>query len=108
MFTETEKNLITKYKDCDVNSLALKLHDTKEIRSKLVLQQIAGRQLMQKKMPLWTQNPDIIYPVHLPIEQCSSMFTADYKRKLANISKRLFITKKMQICVKLCGIISRF
>ncbi len=91
MFTETEKNLITKYKDCDVNSLALKLHDTKEIRSKLVLQQIAGRQLMQKKMPLWTQNPDIIYPVHLPIEQCSSMFTADYKRKIAERLVKIFL-----------------
>lgn len=83
MLTESEKNLITKYAGCDVNTLALKLHDTNEIRSKLVLQQIAGRQLMQKKMPIWTQNPDIIYPVHLPLEQCSSVFTADYKREIA-------------------------
>lgn len=83
MLTETEKNLITKYAGCDVNTLALKLHDTNEIRSKLVLQQIAGRELMKKKMPLWAENPDIIYPVHLPIEQCSSMFTAGYKKEIA-------------------------
>ena len=83
MLTESEKNLITKYAGCDVNTLALKLHDTNEIRSKMVLQQIAGRELMKKKMPLWAENPDIIYPVHLPLEQCSSVFTAGYKKEIA-------------------------
>ncbi|MBQ3657659.1 MAG: RsmD family RNA methyltransferase [Bacteroidales bacterium] len=83
MITEQEKDLISKYKDCDVNDLALKLKDTESIRSKFVLQQIRGKQLMKKKMPLWAENSDIFFPVHLPLEQCSSSFTANYKHEIA-------------------------
>ena len=37
---------------------------------------------MKKKVPEWSDNEDLLFPTHLPIEQCSSEATARYKAKL--------------------------
>ena len=81
--TPAEKDLIAKYASADVNTLALKIKDSADVDSKFVLRQIAGLQVMRRKMPLWVDNPDVVYPDHLPLEQCSSYFTACYKRQIA-------------------------
>ena len=48
----------------------------------LALRQIEARQLLQKKVPLWSQNDDLLFSVRLSIEQCSSEATAHYKADL--------------------------
>lgn len=77
--SEKERELIEKFKDSNVNDLALRLKEDKDVRPKFVLQQIEGKQVMLKKMPSWADNKEVLYPIHLSLEQCSSMFTADYK-----------------------------
>ena len=96
--TEAESKLIEQYADSDVNTLALKLRDSDNVDSKFVLRQIAGRQIMRRKMPLWAENADLIYPPHLPLEQCSSFFTANYKKE---IGQRLL--SSFDNCVDLTG-----
>lgn len=81
--TPAEKDLIAKYACADVSTLAFKIKDSADVDSKFVLRQIAGHQVMSRKMPLWAENPEVIYPDHLPLEQCSSYFTACYKRGIA-------------------------
>lgn len=48
----------------------------------LALRQIEARQLLQKKVPEWSVNEDLLFPTHLPLEQCSSEATARYKARL--------------------------
>ena len=48
----------------------------------LALRQIEARQLLQKKVPEWSDNEDLLFPAHLSIEQCSSEATARYKAQL--------------------------
>ena len=48
----------------------------------LALRQIAARQLLQKKVPQWAENEDLLFPAHLSIEQCSSEASAQYKASL--------------------------
>jgi len=48
----------------------------------LALRQIAARQLLQKKVPLWAENDDLLFPAHLSVEQCSSEASAKYKSGL--------------------------
>ena len=81
--TATEQEYISKHIDDDVRDLALRMKEgTADFRPKFVLQQIAGIQAMRRKMPQWADNQNIVYPVHLSLEQCSSEFTADYKREI--------------------------
>ena len=48
----------------------------------LALRQIGARQLLQKKVPEWSSNEDLLFPAHISIEQCSSEATARYKAQL--------------------------
>lgn len=50
----------------------------------LALRQIEARQLLQKKVPEWSANEDLLFPAHLSIEQCSSEATAHYKASLVS------------------------
>ena len=93
--TKTEKKYILEHINDDVRDLALHMKANEDFRPKFVLQQIAGIQAMKRKMPQWAENEDIIYPVHLSLEQCSSEFTSNYKRNIierlcANASDKIF------------------
>ena len=46
------------------------------------LTQIAGWQTLRDKVPSWAAVEDLLYPPHLPLEQCSSERTALYKASL--------------------------
>ena len=65
----------------DVHELALKYSNAK-VDMALALRQIEARQLLRKKVPSWADNPDLLFPAHLSIEQCSSEATARYKASL--------------------------
>lgn len=62
----------------DVRQLAL-LKFPDDVDKMLVLKQIEARQILSKKVPSWASNPDLLFPKHLSLEQCSSELTAKYK-----------------------------
>jgi 16S rRNA G966 N2-methylase RsmD len=78
---ETTKQFIRENLNADVPTLALKKAPVGTDVS-LALRQIEARQLLRKKVPSWSENEDLLFPVHLSIEQCSSEASAQYKANL--------------------------
>lgn len=66
----------------DVRALALQARKFPDVDMQAAIVQIAGRQAAIHKIPSWTANEGILYPRHLPMEQCSSELTARYKASL--------------------------
>lgn len=80
MNTATRDFIESHLKD-DVRQLALQKFPD-DVDKVLVLNQIEARQLLSKKVPSWASNPDLLFPRHLSIEQCSSELTAKYKASI--------------------------
>ena len=78
---EITKQFIRENLNADVPTLALKKAPVGTDVS-LALRQIDARQLLQKKVPQWADNEDLLFPAHLSIEQCSSEASAKYKAAL--------------------------
>ena len=78
---EITKQFIRENLNADVPTLALKKAPVGTDFS-LALRQIAARQLLQKKVPEWAENENLLFPAHLSVEQCSSEATAQYKANL--------------------------
>ena len=78
---EITKQFIRENLNADVPTLALKKVPVGTDVS-LALRQIEARQLLRKKVPSWSENEDLLFPVHLSIEQCSSEASAKYKASL--------------------------
>ena len=66
------KKFILEHRDDDVRQLALQASRYPDIDVPFALTQIAGWQSIRDKVPTWAACPDIMYPPHLPLEQCSS------------------------------------
>ena len=75
------KQFIADHLHDDVSELALKYRNAK-VDMTLALRQIEARQLLQKKVPSWSDNEELLFPARLSIEQCSSEATARYKASL--------------------------
>lgn len=83
MIDKQTQNYILQHRDEDINKLELK-GKPDGVDSTTAMQQIAAYQTVQKKIPLWAANQDIIYPKHLSVEQCSSQNTAIFKSQLVS------------------------
>mgnify|MGYP003385336435 FL=1 len=59
---------------------------------KAIAQQLVGKQIAQKKLPNWFENTNVLFPVRLSMEQCSSENTAVYKTCILNAGKGIDIT----------------
>ena len=81
ILNEITRQFIRENLNADVPTLALKKTPVGTDVS-LALRQIEARQLLRKKVPEWSTNDELLFPVHLSIEQCSSEATAQYKAKL--------------------------
>ena len=75
------RDFIEKHLKDDVRQLALQKFSD-DVDKMLVLNQIEARQLLSKKVPSWASNPDLLFPKHPSIEQCSSELTAKYKASI--------------------------
>ena len=75
------RDFIEKHLKDDVRQLALQKFPD-DVDKMLVLNQIEARQLLSRTVPLWASNPDLLFPKHLSIEQCSSELTAKYKTSI--------------------------
>ena len=81
MMNEATQQFIKNNLSADVRKLALKKAPA-DVDLPLALRQIEARQILQKKVPLWSENDDLLFPIHLSVEQCSSEATANYKSNL--------------------------
>ena len=73
------KLFIKEHREEDIRQLALQASRYPAIDMPTALTQIAGWQSIRFKVPTWAARDEIIYPPHLPLEQCSSEATAIYK-----------------------------
>lgn len=78
---EATKQFIEEHLHDNIHALALMKTPARVDRA-LALCQIEARQLLSKKVPGWAAHPDLLFPPHLSIEQCSSEATARYKATL--------------------------
>lgn len=82
MFNPETWDFIHKHAQDDVRKLALKRPDHPNVNLKEALVQIEGYQTARKKLPLWAENPQLVYPPRISMEQCSSETTARYKQQV--------------------------
>ena len=75
------KDFIKKHLKDDVHKLALSKFP-EGIDREFVIRQIHARQVLDKKLPSWAENDELIFPKKLSLEQCSSELTAKYKTTL--------------------------
>ena len=87
---------IQKFINSHINSsasdLMLKASSYPEWDMKAIAQQLVGKQIAKKKLPTWFQNNEILYPVRLSMEQCSSETTAKYKTTIINSGRGIDLT----------------
>lgn len=83
MVNAATRKYIEAHRTQDVRDLALHARrDDPALDLPLALDQIAGWQAARTKLPQWAAHEDIVYPPHLPMEQCSSQATAEEKMRL--------------------------
>lgn len=82
MFHQDTWDFIRKHAQDDVRKLALKRPTNPNVDLKEALVQIEGYQTARKKLPLWVENPQLVYPPRISMEQCSSETTALYKQQV--------------------------
>jgi hypothetical protein len=66
----------------DVSKLAFAGSPFETVTVKELMQQIEGRKKTEKKLPMWFETPNILFPPKLNLEQTSSEITAKYKASL--------------------------
>ena len=77
--TQQTIDFILTHRTDDVRELMLQANRYPDVDMRLACVQISAWQTARTKLPLWAQTDGIIYPQHLPMEQCSSQATAAYK-----------------------------
>ncbi len=90
---DTDKDFIRENEDKEISEIALRLKKGSfdAIHVNFILNQISGRKISKKKIPSWYANENIIYPIHLSIEQSSSEKTSRYKASLINEKLKTFV-----------------
>ena len=83
MANQATLEFICQHRRDDIRQLALQGRKYPEVDMTYALEQIAGRQKAQTKLPTWAALDGIVYPAHISMEQCSSEITAKYKAKIA-------------------------
>src|SRR5690554_728668 len=86
--TPTQQEFISSHENEDVRELALRFRGED---MPFLLAQIAGRQTAKHKIPSWYRTGEIVYPLHLSLEQASSEVTASYKCTLLPEKRERFV-----------------
>ena len=81
--SESTWAFIAKHRREDVRDVALHAKHDGDVDVPFALEQIAGWQRASLKLPDWASHDGLIFPPQVPMEQCSSQFTAQYKARLA-------------------------
>ncbi len=80
--TEELKARIRAFASESPESIALKAMQYPDLPIAFIAQQVKARQRIQKKLPTWQANEDIVFPDSLALEQCSSESVAKHKASL--------------------------
>ncbi len=80
-YSKSIEQFIIEYAQADVNALRLK-NIQADFDVAWAILQIEARKKIRTKLPLWAENPDVVFPSVLSTEQCSSELTARYKQEL--------------------------
>ena len=80
----TLPEFIVEHENDDLASLVLHRDRWPDVDVALAAECIASRRKLRSKVPEWYADPEIICPVALSAEQCSSTATATYKADLAS------------------------
>ena len=80
-YTKSIRDFLVEYADADTNRLRL-MNIQAEFDVAWAILQIEARKKIQRKLPTWASNMDLIFPSVLSTEQCSSEQTAQYKQRL--------------------------
>jgi 16S rRNA G966 N2-methylase RsmD len=84
LFTSEEKHFIQNHLQDTPSALMLQAKRYPQLPVLELVQQIQARQKASHKLPTWAQNPDIIFPVTLSVEQSSSEVTANFKASVVS------------------------
>ena len=79
----TNEDFIIQHRHDDVRALALRKAE-EGVDLKWCLQQIEGWQKACDKLPRWAEQDGLWYPPALSMEQCSSEYTAEYKKSVVS------------------------
>lgn len=80
---ESFSEFVTKHENDDIAGLLLSGKFPDNIDPGLAANTIEVRRKMKRKVPSWYRHPELVYPLKLSGEQCSSEATAMYKAALA-------------------------
>ena len=90
--TPQSKKFIQENINTPVEELLLGAKKYPDLNIPLLVAQIEGRNKAKKKLPSWFENTEIIYPIKLSMEQCSSEISANYKASIVNGTKLIDLT----------------
>ncbi len=99
----TLEEFIFLHRNDDVALLALSSSKYPDIDISRAITQISGWQKAKDKLPSWASIDDILYPVSISLEQCSSEKTAKYKAFLASKLIKKTPSKHLNSLVDLTG-----
>lgn len=77
--------------------IALQLSKHPELDKEFIINQINGIQKAKNKLPEFYQNPNIIYPATISIEQCSSEQTAIFKSNILRRSRQCHPERSLRV-----------
>lgn len=83
---------VDEHRSSDVVKLLFSKNGLEGDDLKFAVRQIEGYQYALKKIPSWSANNRLIYPLHLSLEQCSSELTARYKMGLTSGESMIDLT----------------
>lgn len=92
VLTRAIQEFINKNLNSKASDLILKSSLYPEWDMKAIVQQLVGKQIAKKKLPTWFDNNEVLYPVRLSMEQCSSELTANYKTRIINSGRGIDLT----------------
>ena len=86
------QEFINSQMNSSASDIMLKASSYHDWDMKAIVQQLVGKQIAKKKLPTWFQNNEVLYPVRLSMEQCSSEATAKYKTTIINSGRGIDLT----------------
>ncbi|UOQ65701.1 class I SAM-dependent methyltransferase [Hymenobacter volaticus] len=89
---EAARRYVAKHLYDDPAQLALQARRYPSLPVPELVRQIQARQKARSKVPAWADNPDLIFPPTLSVEQASSARTAAFKASLVNGQRLVDLT----------------
>lgn len=89
IYKEIEKKFVMEHLHEQPAALMLQAKRHPELPMQELVQQVQARQKAMSKLPAWAQNPELVFPVNVSVEQSSSEATAAFKASL--VQGRLLI-----------------